>query len=149
MKILQIRILLPLLLLLALPILISGCVGVVAANGITAVSETAAGYALQSKVVTVAQLSQLAKDLPGIASGVALTPQDNAVLAGVIAGLLKQKETLTGGSALDAVNSAITAINASKSPDAAQGEIWSNLMDIAAGLNAEVTFVQANPQLAP
>lgn len=121
----------------------------VAANSITAVSETAAGYALQTKAVTVPQLSQLAKDLPGIASGVALTPQDNAVLAGVVAGLLKQKETLTGGSALDAVNNALTAINASKSPTAAQGVAWANLMDVAAGLNAEVAFVAANPQLAP
>jgi hypothetical protein len=129
--------------------LLAGCAGVVVANTITAVSETASAYALQQGSLTVPQLSQLAKDLPGVASGEALSPQDNAALAGVVAGLLHQKETLTGGSALDAVNNALTAINAAKSPTAAQGLVWANLMDVAAGMSAEVNFVNQNPQLAP
>jgi hypothetical protein len=137
--------------LLSLPVLLSfsGCVGQVAASGITIAAETGAGYALQHKTLTVAQLQQLATDLPGVATGKALSPQDNAILAQFVASLHGSTADLTQVSLIDGLNTQITALNTNPSPTAFQGVLWSNLQDLVAGLNAEVKVAQSNPALVP
>lgn len=128
---------------------LGGCVGgVVVANAITAVSETAAGNALQKKALTVPQLNQLATDL-GTFPAIPLTPSDNALVANLLAELNNTKATLTSASSIDAVNNAVAALTATGSPTAAQGIMWANLQDVVAGLKAEVKFATANPQLVP
>lgn len=135
-------------LIIAAVLALVGCAGVVVANSITAVSETAAGNALQKKALTLPQLNQLSIDL-GNFPGTPLSPYDNALIANLVAELVNQKATLTSSSAIDGVNNAIAALTATGSPTAAQGIMWANLQDVVAGLKAEVRFATANPQLLP
>jgi hypothetical protein len=112
-------------------------------------AELGAGYSIQHKIATVAQLQQLANDLPGVASGVALTPSDNTILAGIIANLSNTKADLTGVAALDALNGDIAKVNAGGNPTLLTGAEWSQLKDAAAGINAAIAVAQANPSLVP
>lgn len=137
-----------LILILAASSLLAGCAGVVVANAITAVSETAAGNALQKKALTLPQLNQLATDLATFPQ-TPLTPSDNALIASLVKELVNQKATLTDASAIDGINNAISALTATGSPTAAEGIMWANLQDVVAGLKAEVKFATANPQLLP
>lgn len=139
------------LLLLPLLALLSACAGVVAAQGITAVSEIAASNALQKKALTVAQLNTLATDL-GKLPGTPLPSSDNALIANLVVELLKGKPSdLTEESVIDATNSAINNLNlaTSASPSALQGIAWADLQDVVGGLKQAVANAQANPQLVP
>lgn len=124
-----------------------GCADKAAASAITVASEIAAGYAIQHKTVTVADLKALAADLPGLAQGKALPSSDNVILANFIAALHGSKASVTGVSAIDAINTQIVALNNTPSPTAFQGIAWANLMDVAAGLANEVKLVEENPSL--
>ena len=121
----------------------------ISADALTNGAEVGASYAIQHKIATVAQLQQLAQDLPGVASGVALTPADNTILAGYVANLANAKVALTIVSVFDAVNGDIAKINAGGNPTLIQGAEWSQLKDVVAGINAAIAVAQANPSLIP
>jgi len=140
--------------LLALVVILSGCTGaqitaVVSADALTNGAEIGASYAIQNKLATVAQLQTLATDLPGVASGTALSPADNAILAGYVAHLVNAKVDLTVVSVIDAINGDVAKVNAGASPTLIQGAEWSQLKDIVAGINAAIAVAQANPSLVP
>jgi hypothetical protein len=140
--------------LLAFVYLLAGCTmaqvhATAAADLVANAAELGAGYAIQNKIATMPQLAQLANDLPGVASGVALTPSDNTILAGIIANLSKTKADLTGITALDALNGDIAKINAGGNPTLLTGAEWSQLKDAAVGINAAIAVAQANPSLVP
>jgi hypothetical protein len=120
-----------------------------AADLVANAAELGAGYSIQHKIATVAQLQQLATDLPGVASGVALTPADNTILAGIIANLANTKADLTAVTALDVLNGDIAKVNAGGNPTLLTGAEWSQLKDAAAGINAAIAVAQANPLLVP
>lgn len=132
--------------LIACALLFAGCVAsAVIAQSVTGVAEVAAGNLLQQKALTVTQLSQLANDL-GAFPNTPLPPQDNQLIANLISELTRQKAaSLTGGSAVDALNQAIQALTATSSPTAAAGIAWADLQDVVAGLKREVIFATANP----
>jgi hypothetical protein len=120
-----------------------------AADLVANTGEIGAAYSIQNKIATVSQLQQLANDLPGVASGTALTPADNTILAGIIANLSHTKADLTGVSALDALNGDIAKVNSGSNPTLITGAEWSQLKDFAAGINAAIAVAQANPSLVP
>ncbi len=124
---------------------LTGCVGVVGANAITAAAETAAGNAVQRGALTVPQLNQLATDLAVFPN----TPLPATDGRQATRANTQSKATLTSGSAVDGINSAISALTATGSPSAAAGIAWADLQDVVAGLKREVVFANSNPSLVP
>lgn len=107
-------------------------------------------YAIQKGIATVSDLQSLAKDLPGVASGIPLTPADNRILAGFVAGLANAKVDLVQVGIISGLNQTISDVQSSKQPPTAlTGALWQNLTDVAMGLNDAATDATNNPDLVP
>ena len=135
--------------LIAACLVLAGCAGVIAAQSITAVSETVSGYAVQHKGITASQLSVLAKDLAAL-PGTALPSSDNVVIANILSEAAAKKQAdLTAASAVDAINTGLTNVLKGRSPTVADGIAWANLQDIIIGMQQETVVLAQNPNLIP
>jgi hypothetical protein len=140
-----------------LSVALFGCAGYVAQT-VRGVTEVAATAVYQSGQVTVPQMTQFATDLKGYPN-TPLSPSDNQLVANLISQLTRQKAaSVTGGSAVDALNNAITALSSTQrsTPTVLTGVNWAYVQQVALGIDDSVNFitnsappVAVTPQSAP
>jgi hypothetical protein len=117
-----------------------------AAQTVRGVTEIAATATYQGKLATVAQLQSLSTDLKGYPN-TPLSPQDNQLIANIVSELTRKKAaSLTGGSAIDALNNAITALSSTQNatPGMLTGINWAAVQDVALGIGDSVNYINQN-----
>ena len=110
------------------------------ASGVELVASGQAAHLIQAKQASVADLTALAKDLPGLASGKQLTVSENVTIGQILVGMKGGGQlNLTELTLINTLNKQVAQSNTSAAVTIAQGNLWTVLNQIAAGINDAVT----------